>query len=115
MKCSKCGHENPEDSIFCEECDWKLDETYIPEVKADRTIICYLAMIIGIACMVSTLAKANGIICIGLGAIGLIVGGYAFNIPRLTDHVNRKLLMAISALGLALSAIAFMFGIYQFA
>ena len=115
MKCSKCGHDNPEEALFCEECDWKLSETYVPEVKFDRTITCYLALMIGIAGIVCVLLNLNMYLFLVLGAIGLVIGGYSFSIPMLLGKSNKFFLMALSGVGLALSVISFIYGIYLLA
>ena len=115
MKCSKCGHDNPEDALFCEECDWKMGETYVPEVKIDRSITCYLALVIGIAAIACMLLNLSLYSFIVLGAIGLMVGGYSFSVPMLLGKSNKTFLMAISAVGLGLSVISFIYGIYLLA
>lgn len=113
MKCSKCGFANPEDALFCEKCDWKLDQVYIPESKLDRSIFCYIALILGIVGMIPVILQDIYIVSLIIGAIGLIVGGYAFNVPRLMDVKNRTLLIVISGIGLLLSVFAFIAGLYM--
>jgi uncharacterized membrane protein YvbJ len=112
MKCSKCGFDNPEDALFCEKCDWKLGETYIPEVKVNRTIFSYIALAVGIIAIIPAILQEAVIVSIIFGGIGLVLGGYSFNIPRLTNAPNKNLLMALSAIGLILSVFAFIYGIY---
>ena len=112
MKCSKCGFDNPEDAIFCEKCDWKLGETFIPGVKINRSVFSYVALIIGIVAIIPALMKTAVIASVILGAVGLVIGGYSFNIPRFMDLPNKNLLMALSAVGLILSVTAFVYGIY---
>jgi hypothetical protein len=112
MKCSKCGFDNAEDAIFCEKCDWKLGDTYIPEMKIRRSVFSYLALILGIAAIIPIALNTAPIAAMVLGAIGLVVGGYSFNIPRLMDLPNKGLLMALSGIGLVLSVIAFIYGMY---
>ncbi|MBE6522130.1 MAG: zinc ribbon domain-containing protein [Spirochaetales bacterium] len=112
MKCSKCGFDNPEDALFCEKCDWKLGETYIPEVKINRSVFSYVALIVGIIAIIPALMKTAVIASVILGGVGLVLGGYSFNIPRLTGASNKNILMAFSGIGLILSVTAFIYGIY---
>jgi len=112
MKCSKCGFDNPEDALFCEKCDWKLGETYFPEVKLNRAVFCYAALVVGIVAIIPALMNTAVIASVVLGGIGLVLGGYSFNIPRLTNAPNKNLLMALSGIGLILSVTAFIYGIY---
>ncbi len=67
MKCSKCGFDNPEDALFCEKCDWKLGETYIPEVKINRSVFSYVALIVGIIAIIPALMKTAVIAPVILG------------------------------------------------
>ncbi len=113
MKCSKCGFDNAEDALFCEKCDWKLGETYIPEMKLNRSIFCWVALILGIIAIIPIVLKSDYVISVAIGAIGLLFGGYAFNVPRLSNVGNVGLLVAISSVGLMLSCIAFIYGLYN--
>jgi hypothetical protein len=110
MKCSKCGFDNKEDAIFCEKCDWKLDETYIPEMKVNRGIFSILALVFGAAGLVPVVLGTMGIAATILGAIGLVIGGYSFNYSRVMGSKNKNALMACSAIGLILSVIDFIYG-----
>lgn len=112
MKCSKCGFDNPEEALFCEKCDWKLGETYIPEVSFNRSVLSYVALVVGIVALIPAVMKISAIAGVVLGAMGLILGGYSFTIPRIMDLPNKNVLMACSAIGLILSVVAFVYGIY---
>jgi len=111
MKCSKCGFNNPEEAIFCEKCDWKLGETYIPEMKVNRTMLSAVALVIGIVAIIPIVIKDMYIVSTVVGALGLVIGGYSFNAPRLLKMDNRQIPMALSAIGLILSAVAFIYSI----
>ncbi len=114
MKCSKCGFNNPEEAIFCEKCDWKLGETYIPEMKINRSMMSVVTLIIGIIAIIPIIINDVYIAAIVLGAIGLVIGGYSFNIPRLMNAPNKTPLMIMSFIGLLLSVIAFIYGFYLY-
>jgi len=111
MKCSKCGFDNPESALFCEKCDWKIGDTYIPPVKVNPSVYCILAMVLGIIAIVPAALATLPWISIVVGAIGLVVGGYSFNLPRLLNLPSKNMFMALSAIGLALSAIGFIWGL----
>ena len=113
MKCSKCGFDNDENAIFCEKCDWKLGETYIPEMKINKSIFSVIALIIGVAAAALAFFESTYVVGIVLGAFGLVIGGYSFNVPRLMNADNKTILMLMSGIGLILSVFAFMYGIYQ--
>jgi hypothetical protein len=112
MKCSKCGFDNPEDALFCEKCDWKLGETYIPEVTFNRSVLSYVALAVGIVAVVLAVMKLSAVGAVAIGAVGLMLGGYSITIPRLMDVPNKNVLVACSAIGLILSVVAFVYGIY---
>jgi len=114
MKCSKCGFNNPDDALFCQKCDWKLGETYIPEMKIGGSVFAIIALALGIIAIIPIILNTAYIAAIVFGALGLVMGGYAFNAPRLKADPNMKVLMAISAVGLVLSVISFIYGIYLY-
>jgi uncharacterized membrane protein YvbJ len=113
MKCSKCGFDNAENAIFCEKCDWKLGETYIPEMKVNKSIFNVITLIVGIAAAALALFEATNMVGMILGAVGLVLGGYSFNVPRLMNAENKNMLMLMSGIGMILSVFAFIYGIYQ--
>jgi len=48
-----------------------------------------------------------------LGGVGLVIGGYSFNISRLLAAENRGTLMAMSGIGMLLSVFGFIYGMYM--
>jgi uncharacterized membrane protein HdeD (DUF308 family) len=115
MKCPKCRAENPDDEIFCQQCDWRLDQKYIPEKKEKKArsplnLSC-TAAVAGIFAIIGYLSefKYSPIV---LGAVGLFMGGYAITYARLVE-CNKNLCMALAAVGLLCGIIGLMFGIKQ--
>ena len=112
MKCPKCGFDNPEDVLFCKECDWRVDIPYVPERKPNAVMFCVLALVIGTAAAVLCMVDGMDIAAIALGAIGMVLGGYAVNLPRLLGGERKGLLTLVAGIGLMLSMIGFMLGLY---
>ena len=114
MKCPKCRAENPDDEIFCQECDWRLDQKYVPEKKSktrDPLTTSATAALAGVLSIIMYLADfAWG--PVALGAVGLFMGGYGITYARLTE-CNRNLCMALAGVGLLLGIIGLMFGLTQ--
>ncbi len=112
MKCPKCGFDNPEDVLFCKECDWRVDIPYVPEKKPNALLYCGAALAVGVVAIVLAFT-VKGYAAAAVGAIGLVAGGYAVNVPRLLNSDNKALLTIVAGIGLMLSMIAFMYGLYQ--
>ncbi len=113
MKCPKCGFDNPEDVLFCKECDWRTDIPYVPERKPNATMFCALALVIGIAAAALCIMEDTAIAAVVLGAVGMVLGGYAVNLPRLLGGDKKTLLTLIAGVGLMLSMVGFMLGLYE--
>jgi predicted nucleic acid-binding Zn ribbon protein len=111
MKCPKCRTENPDDEIFCSNCDWRLDQKYVPErnKKRDPMMFSSVALILGAASLVMYFINIP-YAAIGLGAVGLFLGGYSITLCRLVE-CNKNLCMALSGAGLLISIIGFIMGL----
>jgi predicted nucleic acid-binding Zn ribbon protein len=107
MICPKCGADNPEGSLFCEECDWRLDMPFRAAKKRNVNVLSLGVLACGVLSIV--LAFFVAIAGAAVGAVGLIVGGYAINAVRIVKPSNQKVLM-VAAAGLLLSMIGFILG-----
>lgn len=107
-KCPQCGHENPPETLFCEECDWRLDLKYKPEKQRNPILLPAVTAILGIiavACGFITGAEIGAVAC---GGIGMVVGGYSVSAAKLTGGSNA--VIALGGVGLILGVIGFLFG-----
>lgn len=113
MKCPKCGHMNPEGTLFCEECDWRVDQ---PARRAragfDMLCGCYLSAVLGAASVVC-LPLGQSLAALIFGAAGLAIGVYSQTKVRVAGSGGRaeKALVAVSGAAVLASVIGFIFGI----
>ncbi len=114
MICPKCGHENPEGELFCEECDFRMDQKY--RAPVDRSMIVvygsFAAAAFGIAAAISIILD-SAIFGLIFGAIGMFLSSYTMTMNRMMGiKGNVKItLLCIEAIGLATSAYGFIMGI----
>lgn len=108
MICPKCGTDNEEEQLFCENCDWRMDVPYVYKRKRNPSTFAYVTIVCGVfsALLLMILPLAS----IVLGALGLMLGGYSINISRISDKKNANMLVALSAIGLLLSMLGFILG-----
>ena len=116
MICPKCGHENPDNELFCEECDFRMDQKY--KAPVDRSMIMvygsFAAAAFGIAAAVSILLEVP-IFGLIFGIIGMFLSSYTMTMVRMTGLKGniRLTLLIIEAIGLATSAYGFIYGLVK--
>ena len=110
MKCPKCGYDNPPNTVFCEECDWRLDQKVdATDKKRNPMMFAGISLVLGIiACAAYFIDQS--IVAVLVGAVGMVLGGYSVNLPRLLDDSNKTVCMVLSVIGLFASIIGFLFG-----
>ena len=113
MKCPSCGCDNPEGTLFCEECDWRMDQTPRRlKLGINSVYASYAALALGITAIVSAFLEF-AIFAAVLGALGTGVSGYAQTAVRLS-HVSGKLrttLVAIAGAGIVTSVVGMVYGL----
>ncbi len=114
MNCPRCGHSNPPELLFCEECDWRLDQPFRSPRKRNPLIISTAALLVGAVAIALVFAQDSSVYPLAVGAVGLVLGSYSLNVPRHLNSDNKTVCMAISAVGMVLSIIAFMLGIISY-
>lgn len=111
MQCPKCGHDNPPEALFCEECDWRLDVPYRPPKKRNPLAFALVSLVIGAAALVLAFLDGTEIAGLVLGAVGVLLGSYSVNVPRLLNSDNKTLCVSLAGIGLVLSMIGFILGL----
>ena len=111
MKCPKCGYDNPPNTVFCEECDWRLDQKVeVKEKQRNPLAFSAVSFVLGLITMVLYFVE-QPVAAVVVGAVGMVLGGYSVNLPRFIPGSNKTLCMALAALGIMLSIIGFLFGL----
>ena len=114
MICPKCGHENPEGELFCEECDFRMDQKYRAPVDKSMIVVygSFAAAAFSIAATISILLNAAlfGLI---FGAIGMFLSSYTMTMNRMMGIKGKVMivLLCIEAVGLATGAYGFIMGL----
>ncbi len=109
MKCSKCGHENPSENLFCEECDWRLDIKYVPEKKRNPLMFAAITLVLGIIAIVCSVPDISAIGGTVIGGIAMVIGGYSTGVARHVEGAG-NLGLIISGIGLILGVVGFLMG-----
>lgn len=107
-RCPQCGHENPPETLFCEECDWRLDLDYKPDKTPKAMLFPAITAILGIiavACGFISGAEIGAVIC---GGIAMVIGGYSVSKAKLTGCGNS--VIVLGGVGLILGVIGFLVG-----
>ena len=116
MICPKCGHENPDDELFCEECDFRMDQKYRKPVDRSQVIVygSFAAAAFGIAAALSILLEGY-IFGAVFGAIGMFLSSYTMTLTRMTGITGKVkiALLVIQAVGLVTAAVGFVFGLVR--
>ncbi len=111
MNCPKCGTSNPPDALYCEECDWRLDQPYRKPRERNPLAFSIAALIVGILSVALILVDGAEYGSVAIGAVGLVIGSYSVNIPRYLNPENKSLCMALAGAGTFLSIIGFIAGL----
>ncbi len=114
MKCPRCGHENPDEVLFCEECDWRVDVPYIPEKKRNPVHFAGATIVLGLIAAVCAFMSGTELVALAVGAIALILGGYSMGVARLVETDKTQLCLAISGVGMILGVLGFLIGFASF-
>lgn len=75
--------------------------------------VCVAAIICGAAGLCAAFAMDGmEMVAIVLGGIGMVIGGYSISLANHCPNDKRMMFMALAALGIMLTVLAFMFGLY---
>jgi len=114
MKCPKCQHDNPPETLFCEECDHRIDQPYREKKVIPAVYLISAAVVLGILAMITWYLDMEWFIPVAAGGIGLFLGGYSMSLARLSDGENKNMLVILAGAAMAASAVGFMLGITLF-
>lgn len=113
MICPKCRHNNPDGEIFCEECDFRMDQKYKAHFGEGRFIVynSILAVVCGIFALLGIVFNLAPLGMI-FGAIGMALSSYIMTFTRVHNVKNNiKCLLLVQTISLAISAYSFIIGL----
>lgn len=108
MRCPRCGTDNPPETLFCENCDWRMDQKFRPDKASNMKMYTYVALLLGAASVVLAIC-GNWIPGAIVGAVVMVMGGYTVSLCRLTDP-GAKTSFYISSAALMLGVVGFLVG-----
>ena len=111
MKCPKCQHDNPPDTLFCEECDHRTDQPYKEKMAIPVVYLIAAALALGIIALITYFFELQWFIPVAAGGVGLFLGGYSMSLARMSRGNDRMTLLALAGAAIAASAVGFMLGI----
>ncbi|MCL1905271.1 MAG: zinc ribbon domain-containing protein [Methanomassiliicoccaceae archaeon] len=111
MKCPKCQHDNDERTIFCEECDHRLDQPYRKKTLIPPVYGALTASMLGVLSLITAFEETAWFLPAVLGAVGIFLGSFSMSAVRKSGLENKMQWMALSGIGMALSVIGFMWGL----
>jgi hypothetical protein len=112
MRCPNCGHENPEGTLFCEECDWRIDQAVRMKLGVNSVYLAYISLALGAVAAIASFA-GFGIAGVPLGAVGMFLGGYCLTAVRMSGIKGRvkTTLMVMVAVAIILSILGFIYSL----
>jgi len=114
MKCPKCRHENPPETIFCEECDHRMDQSYREKKAVPVMFFILAAVVLGVLAIVAYYFVMAWFIPVASGGMGLFLGSYSMSLARLSGAANKNMMLILAGIGMAASAVGFILGFTLF-
>jgi len=81
------------------------------DIPRNPLVFCLIALFLGIAGLALLFLADMAIIATGLGAVGLVAGGYSISKVNRGEESKRIQYMVLAGAGLMASVMAFMFGL----
>lgn len=110
VKCPKCGHENPDGILFCEECDWRTDVPYVPEKKRNPVAFAAATIVLGVIAIVCAFVEGGELVALIVGAVAVVLGGYSMGVVRVVESKHKSVYLVVAAVGLLLGVVGFVMG-----
>jgi predicted nucleic acid-binding Zn ribbon protein len=115
MICRKCGHANPDEVLFCEECDHRLDQPYRKEKTTFPPLYAVIiALAMGAVGVIMAVMKQEWYFAAIPGAFGIFLGSYSLRIAGTMTGNQRQMMFILSVTALILAVAGFMLGILMF-
>jgi hypothetical protein len=113
MKCPKCGSDNPEGTLFCENCNWRMDQPVKDPANDKIMYLTYAALVFGVVAVIVAVMKYYWF-GVAFGVIGLCLAGYSLTAVRLSDipDKGKKMLMIVNSVAEIVSVMGFILGLY---
>ena len=84
---------------------------YRPPKKRNPLAFALVSLVIGATALVLAFLDGTEIAGLVLGAVGVLLGSYSVNVPRLLNSDNKTLCVSLAGIGLVLSMIGFILGL----
>jgi hypothetical protein len=81
------------------------------DIPRNPIMICLIALFLGVAGLALLFLADMAIIAIGLGAIGMVAGGYSISKANRGEQSKRMQYMVLAGAGIMTSVMSFMFGL----
>ena len=114
MKCPRCHHDNPVETLFCEECDHRTDQPYRRRVSIPPFYLVSASVVLGILAVVTFYLDMEWFISVATGGAGVFLGGYSMSIVRLSSIDGKTVLVILAGVAIAVSVVGFMLGIASY-
>lgn len=109
MKCPRCGTENPPETLFCENCDWRMDMKFRPDKMRNTMELAGFTVILGLAAVICCFLDNASLVAAGVGAVAMVLGGYSVSMCKLMESGSKNGFY-LSATGLMLGVVGFIVG-----
>ena len=115
MKCPKCGRDNPEDEIFCQNCDWKLNTPYKEDNTFNKVLFAsFGGLVFGLTSLLVAILD-YGIYAVVFGAIGMVLSSFGQTYVRAAgfEGNQKTVFVVVAGVGLITSVIGFIYGLVK--
>ena len=114
MRCPKCHNDNPDDALFCENCDHRMDQPVRREGPfMSPRYATLIALALGAVSLLFYFIAGAAIAAVCTGAVGIVLGTYSLRVSRSVKGDDKTLMLILAVAATILSAAGFILGISQ--